>query len=153
MVKEKESEVAQSCLTPCGPMDCSLPGSSIHGIFQARVLEWGAIPSKSTGVGCQFLLQGIFLTQRLNPGLPNCRQMLYFLSHQGSYLASVWLLSIYSRRRWEHLSGHRPLCLLLRWMVLRTVAFKLYCTLKCLQSSEISPSPGCIADQLNQSAC
>ena len=37
------SEVAQSCLTLCDPMDCSLPGSSIHGIFQARVLEWGAI--------------------------------------------------------------------------------------------------------------
>ena len=38
-----ESEVAQSCLTFSDPMDCSLPGSSIHGIFQARVLEWGAI--------------------------------------------------------------------------------------------------------------
>ena len=38
-----ESEVAQSCLTLSDPMDCSLPGSSIHGIFQARVLEWGAI--------------------------------------------------------------------------------------------------------------
>ena len=38
-----ESEVAQSCLTLCDPMDCSLPGSSVHGIFQARVLEWGAI--------------------------------------------------------------------------------------------------------------
>ena len=37
------SEVAQSCPTPSDPMDCSLPGSSIHGIFQARVLEWGAI--------------------------------------------------------------------------------------------------------------
>ena len=37
------SEVAQSCLTLCDPMDCSLPGSSIHGIFQAKVLEWGAI--------------------------------------------------------------------------------------------------------------
>ena len=36
------SEVAQSCLTPSDPMDCSLPDSSIHGIFQARVLEWGA---------------------------------------------------------------------------------------------------------------
>ena len=40
---ESESEVAQSCLTLCDPMDCSRPGSSIHGIFQARVLEWGAI--------------------------------------------------------------------------------------------------------------
>ena len=38
-----ESEVTQSCLNPSNPMDCSLPGSSIHGIFQARVLEWGAI--------------------------------------------------------------------------------------------------------------
>ena len=40
---KRESEVAQLCLTLSDPMDCSLPGSSIHGIFQARVLEWGAI--------------------------------------------------------------------------------------------------------------
>ena len=40
---KSESEVAQLCLTLCDPMDCSLPGSSVHGIFQARVLEWGAI--------------------------------------------------------------------------------------------------------------
>ena len=38
-----ESEVAQSCPTLCDPMDCSLPGSSVHGILQARVLEWGTI--------------------------------------------------------------------------------------------------------------
>ena len=43
MKVESESEVAQSCLTLNDPMDCSLPGSSIHGIFQATVLEWGAI--------------------------------------------------------------------------------------------------------------
>ena len=43
MKVESESEVAQSCPTPSDPMDCSLPGSSVHGIFQARVLEWGAI--------------------------------------------------------------------------------------------------------------
>ena len=40
---KSESEVTQSCLTLSNPMDCSLPGSSIHGIFQARVLEWVAI--------------------------------------------------------------------------------------------------------------
>ena len=40
---KSESEVAQSCPTLSDPIDCSLPGSSIHGIFQARVLEWGAI--------------------------------------------------------------------------------------------------------------
>ena len=38
-----ENEVAQECLTVCDPMDCSLPGSSVHGIFQARILEWVAI--------------------------------------------------------------------------------------------------------------
>ena len=43
MKVKSESEVAQSCPTLCDPMDCSLPGSSIHGSFQARVLEWGAI--------------------------------------------------------------------------------------------------------------
>ena len=55
-----DSEVAQSCLTVCDPMDCSLSGFSVHGIFQARIL----------GVGCHFLLQGIFPNQGLNPGLP-----------------------------------------------------------------------------------
>ena len=47
---ESESEVAQSCPTLCDPMDYGLPGSSVHGIF----------PGKNTGVGCHFLLQGIF---------------------------------------------------------------------------------------------
>ena len=42
---ESESEVAQSCPTLCDPLDCSLPGFSIHEVFQARVLEWAAIPS------------------------------------------------------------------------------------------------------------
>ena len=71
---ENESEVTQLCLTLCDPVDCNLPGFSIHGVFQARVLEWVAI-------SC---LQGIFSTQESNPSLPHCRQMLYYLSHQGS---------------------------------------------------------------------
>ena len=50
-----QSEVAQSCLTPSDPMDCSLPDSSVHGIFQARVLEWGAIAfSPLHERGCNF---------------------------------------------------------------------------------------------------
>ena len=48
-------------------MDCSPPGFSVHGDF----------PGKDTGVGGHALLQGIFLTQGLNPGLPHCRQILY----------------------------------------------------------------------------
>ena len=53
---KSESEVAQSCPTLSDPMDCSSPGSSVHGIFQARVLEWGAIAFSETNAGykCTF---------------------------------------------------------------------------------------------------
>ena len=51
MKVKSESEVAQSCPTLSDPMDCSLPGSSIHGIFQARVLEWSAIAFFLQGEG------------------------------------------------------------------------------------------------------
>ena len=50
MKVKSESEVAQSCPTLSYPMDCGLPGSSIHGIFQARVLEWGAIAFSCTSM-------------------------------------------------------------------------------------------------------
>ena len=56
-------------------MDCSLPGSSDHGIFQAKI----------TRVGSHFLLQGIFPTQGSNLCLLHCGQILYLLSHQGSF--------------------------------------------------------------------
>ena len=91
-------KVAQSCPTLGDPMDCSLSGSSVHGILQARVLEWVSFPSsgdlpdpgmelrspalqaaslpaqpqgkpKNTGVGSLFLLQRIFPTQELNQDL------------------------------------------------------------------------------------
>ena len=68
------SEVAQLCLTLCDPMECSL----------TRFLHPWDFPGKNTGVGCHFLLQEIFPTQGLKPGLPHCRQTLYCLSHQGS---------------------------------------------------------------------
>ena len=51
MKVKSESEVIQSCPTSSDPMDCSLPGSSAHGIFQARVLEWGAIAFSSKFLG------------------------------------------------------------------------------------------------------
>ena len=50
MKVKSESEVAQSCPTLSNLMDCSLPGSSVHGIFQARVLEWGAIAFSNNGL-------------------------------------------------------------------------------------------------------
>ena len=67
--------VAQSSRTLCNPMDCSQPGSSVHGILQARVLEWVAIPF-SRGSS-----QPRDWTQL---GLLNCRHILYCLNHQGS---------------------------------------------------------------------
>ena len=57
-----------------------------HGLEPTRLLCLWDSPGKNTGVGCHFLLQGIFPTQRLNPGLPHCRQTLYDLSHQGSQI-------------------------------------------------------------------
>ena len=66
--------VIQSGLTLCDHKDCSLPGYSVHGDSTG----------KNTGGGCHSLLQGIFLIQGWNPGLLNCRQILYHLSHQGS---------------------------------------------------------------------
>ena len=62
MKVKSESEVAQSCLTLSNPMDCSLPGSSFHGIFQARVLEWFAIAfSWSRTTSNQILFLWLFL--------------------------------------------------------------------------------------------
>ena len=152
--------LAQSCSTLCDPMDYSLPGSSVHRLFQARILEWVAIfllhgifptqglnpcllcllhcrrilylrshqgsPSpcllvaqscltlcnpmdcsparlicpwnslgKNTGVGCHSLLQGIFPTQGLNPGLPHCRQILYCVSHGGWGPANKYCTFLY----------------------------------------------------------
>ena len=63
--------LTQSCPTLCDPMDCSPPGSLVHGILQARILEWVAMPA---------LLQGIFLTQELNLGLLHFRQILFFFN-------------------------------------------------------------------------
>ena len=79
--------VAQSCPTLCNFMDCSLTGSSVHGDS----------PCKNTGVGRHALLQGIFLTQGWNPGLPHCRQILYHLSHQGSLRILEWVAYPFTR--------------------------------------------------------
>ena len=56
MKVKSESEFAQSCLTLSDPMDCSLLGPSVHGIFQARVLEWGAIAFSGNFAKKVFLL-------------------------------------------------------------------------------------------------
>ena len=63
MKVKSESEVAQSCPTLHDPMDCSPPGSSIHGIFQARVLEWGAIAFSMTNLDIIEKQRHYFLTK------------------------------------------------------------------------------------------
>ena len=68
-------------------MDCSPPGSSVHGDS----------PGKNTGVGCHALLQGILPTQGSNPGLLLCRQILYCLSHQESPGIPEWITCPFSR--------------------------------------------------------
>ena len=68
-VKQTQMKVTQLCLTLCNLIDYT-----VHGILQARIVEWGR----------HAILQEIFSTQGLNPCLPHCRQFLYQLSHQGS---------------------------------------------------------------------
>ena len=58
-----KSEVAQSCLIPSDPMDCSPPGPSVHGIFQARVLEWGAIAFSDKQPECPSNQNGQIVTE------------------------------------------------------------------------------------------
>ena len=80
-------------------MGCSLPGSSVCGDS----------PGKNTGMSCHALLQGIFPTQGLNPGLPHCRWILYHLSHPGSPRILEWVAYPFSKgssrpRNWTGVS-------------------------------------------------
>ena len=76
--------VAQWCQAHCDSMGCSPPGSSVHGDS----------PGKNTGVGCHFLLQGIFLTQGSSLGILCCRQILYHLSQQISCVCVCACVSV-----------------------------------------------------------
>ena len=72
--------VTQLCPTLCNPMECSPPGSSVHGDS----------PGKNTEVSCHALLQEIFPTQGWSPGLLHCRQILYHFSHQWDAGLRIW---------------------------------------------------------------
>ena len=72
-------KITELCSTLWDPIDCSLAGSSVHGILQARILEWVAIP----------FIQGIIPTQGLNQGLLHCRWILYQLSYQESLVMCI----------------------------------------------------------------
>ena len=93
--------VAQSCSNLCDPMNCNLPGSSVHG----------GSSGKNTRVGCHALLQGIFPTQGSNPGLPHCRYILYCPSHQGSPRILEWIAYPFSRGTSQHRNQTGVLCI------------------------------------------
>ena len=82
---ENESEVAQSCPTLSDPMDCSLPGSSVNGIFQAKVLEWGAI---AFSINKYMLTKLTFMSSEDAPSFHtvSLRKSIY----QGIYVSHVW---------------------------------------------------------------
>ena len=90
----------QLCLTLCDPMDCSPPGSSVHGNS----------PGKNTGVGSHALLLGIFPTQGSNPGLLHCRQILYHMSHQGSLTKLCMHGYIQSEKEANEFKSNRVQC-------------------------------------------
>ena len=78
--------ITEFCLTLCDSVDYNLPSSSVHGISQAKILEWVAIPFS----------RGIFPTQRSNSRdqTLHCRQILYHLSHQGSPVNGCYCCSV-----------------------------------------------------------
>ena len=88
MCAERYSEVkvAHSYPTLCDPMEYT-----VHGILQTRILEWGSLS----------LLQGIFLTQGLNPGIPHGRWILYQLSHKGSLQKDINSMQIKKKLAWK----------------------------------------------------
>ena len=86
--------VAQWYPTLCDPMDCSLPGASVHGDS----------PDKNTRVGCHSSLQGSFPTQGSKPGLLHCRRILSLLSHQGSPIPFNTIYEMTKKVKLTHLT-------------------------------------------------
>ena len=89
ILQQKGQPAAETCCLVPWVVSSSL---WLHGLYPARLFCPWDFPNKNTGVGCRFLLQGIFLTQGSNPGLQHCRQTLYRLSHQGSLSSYILYL-------------------------------------------------------------
>ena len=89
-----KGKVAQSCLTLCDPLDCSPPGSSVHGILQARTLEWVAVPFSRGSSQPRDRTQ----ISRVAGGFFTAERILYQLSYEGSPLSLIFLLDIFAPR-------------------------------------------------------
>ena len=90
MKVKSESEVTQSCPTPSHPMDCSPPGSSIHGIFQARVLEWGATAFSGLSLHLQIFPTYDAVKRELSSSNWNCRRNLNIHCSTKKIIRLLW---------------------------------------------------------------
>ena len=114
MKVKRESEVAQSCPTLRDPMDFSLPGSSIRGIFQARVLEWGAVAFslKVTTLSLSFVSAPAPSCKVLAPFVPSLEQKPLFSSWRAHLCPPLWGFTALAFYRQKPLPSLKPLCTL-----------------------------------------
>ena len=122
MKVESESEVAQSCPTLSDLMDCSLPGSSIHGIFQARVLEWGAIAFSGEPFSwCLF--QVVSITVGLNSRTPSWCLESWKIGGKKPHTVSVRSL-LWLEKIKEAINGSEPIrSLMAFWFLLSLLLY------------------------------
>ena len=99
--------VAQSCPILCSPVDCSHPGSAVHGILQERILEWVAMSSS----------RGSSQPRGSNLDLPHCRRILYHLSYQGSPRILEWVAYLFSRGSFRLRDQTRVSCVADRFFI------------------------------------
>ena len=104
MKVKRESEVSQSCLTLSDPMDCSLPGSSVHGIFQARVLEWVAISFSYIYLHTYYMVLNIVGLLRWFSGKE--MPVIATRGRRGRY--NLWVGKILWRRKWQPTPAFLP---------------------------------------------
>ena len=110
MKVKSESEVAQSCPTLSDPMDCSPPGSSIHGIFQARVLEWGAIAfSQDRASGDElpqllFVLESLHFSFKIQDGIYLAGDF-FSLNSSDVSLHLIWTCRVFAEKSIDSLIG------------------------------------------------
>ena len=118
MKVKSQSEVAQSCPTPSDPMDCSLPGSSVHGIFQARVLEWGAIAFSRDQTMVEVIKRHLLLGRKAMTSLDSILKSRDITLPTKAHLviAMVFLLVMYGCESWTMKKAEHQ----------RTDAFELY---------------------------
>ena len=117
--------VTHSCPTLCNPVDCSLPGSSVHGILQARILEWVAVPFSRgssqprdwTGVSC--IADGLFTSWATREALHHPEPWLYRASHLFTLLTSLtltWISFAYWNSIWNPSRSRMTFCFLITFL-------------------------------------